>query len=479
MNLLRLFKKTAKNNGPWARCAAVILAATGSISGVAIAKDNQSKLQPFINAPSQKTLTFDWPILKVGTGEYTEGPTGVTVLHFDKHVLVAADVRGGGPGTVNTDYMALGYDIAELDTVVFAGGSWYGLEAVTAVASALKDDGIRDGNAFGADANIAMSVGSIIFDFGGRRLNEIYPDKKLAQAAFRAAKTGEFPLGAHGAGRFAKSGGFFGCNAFSGQGGAFRQIGDVKVAAFIIANPYGVITDRDGNPAACFGGKDWPENISTADLMQNFPESLGADWKGPASGASNKNTTVSLIVTNQKLSPADLKRLAVQVHTSLGRGIQPFATQFDGDVLYAVSTQELEEQAFSSPALGVIASEVMWDALLSSVPEQPTAPTPAEGPLHSAEDLAAFVGEYKFSQFVDVQVTANGNKLYAQATGKRRAFAITKDKPTELLAVSKTEFTILGRYPLSIHFDGKGAMTFNPGHWQQVGKRGVGGSNSN
>jgi len=61
--------------------------------------------------------------------------------------------------------------------------------------------------------------GAIIYDFGGRRFNEIYPDKRLAQAALHALRPGVFPLGAQGAGRMAMQGSYFGCDAHSGQGG--------------------------------------------------------------------------------------------------------------------------------------------------------------------------------------------------------------------------------------------------------------------
>ncbi|WP_020400199.1 P1 family peptidase [Kordiimonas gwangyangensis] len=446
------------------------LAAILSISSAAV--DDQQNEPMSINAESVRMLSYDWPILKVGTGSYEAGPTGVTVFQFDKKVLVAADVRGGGPGTVNAPYMDLGYNYAELDTVVFAGGSWYGLEAVTAVATALKDDGVRDGNVFTEDVNIAMSVGSIIFDFGTRRLNEIYPDKRLAQAAFRAAKTGTFPLGAYGAGRFAKSGGFFGCNAFSGQGGAFKQVGDLKVAAFVIANPYGVITDRDGKVAACYTSDKWPDGeVKTSKLMQGFPESRETGTAAVEETASAKNTTVSLIVVNQKMDPADLKRLAVQVHTSMGRGIQPFATQFDGDVLYAVSTGELEKPAFWSPDLGVIASEVMWDALLASVPEQPAAATPNPDQKYNASALKGFAGDYEFSRFASLNISTKDGKLYATASGERTVFGIAHKEATELVPVSAREFMVPGRYPLTFHFEEDGSLMLNPGHWQQHGTR--------
>src|SRR5690606_11745480 len=110
------------------------------------------------------------------------------------------------------------------------------------------------------------------------------------------------------------------------------------------------------------------------DLLAGLPDSRKPGWNPPKE--AGRNTTISLVVVNQTLEPALLQRIAVQVHTSMARGIQPFSTEFDGDVLYAISTGELDDKqpgALTSADLGVIASEVMWDAILSSVPEQPRA----------------------------------------------------------------------------------------------------------
>ncbi|CCV10469.1 Peptidase S58 DmpA (fragment) [Mesorhizobium sp. STM 4661] len=380
-------------------------------------------------------------MLEIGTGEYQEGPTGVTVFRFGKKVLGAVDVRGGAPGTVNTDYLRLGCDRPELDAVVFSGGSWYGLESITAVATALKDENIRNG----FWDNVALSVGAIIYDFGERRLNEVYPDKKLAQAAFRAARPGKFPLGAYGAGRFTRSGGFFGCAAYSGQGGAFRQIGEIKVAVFVVANPAGVVTNRDGEIVAGYPDSNWPKFLKTADLLAAVPASCKLGWNGVPEGSDNKNTTISLVVTNQKLNYAELQRLAVQVHTSMARAIQPFATIGDGDVLYAVSTDEVigEQDSDIAPsafggmnvgALGAIASELIWDAILVSVPDQPQADEPSESERPQAKELEAFAGRYDFSSFVALQVSFKDDRLFALATGERAAYAIGKEQPVELLA---------------------------------------------
>lgn len=440
-------------------CLACALLLSGGIAWGA----SQQNLKPALNQ-GEKLLQFDWPALRIGTGEYEEGPTGVTVFHFPKRALAAVDVRGGGPGTVNTDYLRLGYDEPDLDAVVFSGGSWYGLENVTAVATALKDDGVRSGDW----TNVALSVGAIIYDLGDRRLNEIYPDKPLAQAALRAARPGVFPLGAHGAGRFAETGGLFGCNAYSGQGGAFRQIGATKIAAFVVVNALGVITTRDGRVAACYPDAQWPRELRTADLLRNYPDSRKPGWN------TRRNTTISLVVVNQKMTPAQLQRLAVQVHSSMGRAIQPFSTQFDGDVLYAVSTGEIDAQQsdlFGTLDIDVLADEVMWDAILSSVPEQPAPAVAGVASAMSPAALKRYTGEFVFSPDVSVRISSAGGKLLAQATGARPAYAIRREAAVELQPVAPDRFTVPGRYPLELQFSKGGELIINPGHWQQTGTR--------
>jgi L-aminopeptidase/D-esterase-like protein len=455
----------------WARLVSAVLGATLACVTAMPTGAAQETLAPVVNA-GERVLRFDWPDIRIGTGEYEEGPTGVTVFHFAHRALAAVDVRGGAPGTVNTDYLRLGYDEPELDAIVFAGGSWYGLEATTAVGTALKDDGLRDGDF----TNIALSVGAIIYDLGPRRLNEIYPDKRLAQAAYRAARPGVFPLGAQGAGRFAMTGYYFGCAAYSGQGGAYRQIGEVKIAAFVVANAYGVVTGRDGRPTACYRDPAWPADLKTSDLLAAIPASRSAGWSGAAAPANrSRNTTISLVVTNQKMTPDELQRLATQVHTSMGRGLQPFATVDDGDVLYAVSTAEVDARAgqhtLSPIDLDTAASEVMWDAILSSVPEQPVAPKPTAGSAPALDQLAPLVGDYAFSPIVKVHVSVDGQRLMAQATGLRAAYAIGRGAPVELKPVSASEFVVPGRYPMVLLFDRPGELVINPGHWAQVGVR--------
>ena len=436
---------------------------TGVVTDDSIPND-QSQLKPIINEGG-KELKFDWPMIRIGTAEYKEGPTGVTVFRFGRKVLTAMDVRGE-PITANAEYPRLGRDVPLYDAVVFSGGSAYGLESTTAVATAMKDDQLRTGTL----GDVALVTGAIIYDMGARRLNEIYPDKRLAQAAFRAAKESVFRVGSAGAGRMAETGWYFGLNAHSGQGGAYYEKGDIKIACFTVNNAAGVVTDRKGQIKAGYPDSSWPANLDTAGLIEML---RGTGAGGPVGAKPSQNTTISLVVVNQKLSFGDLQRLAIQVHTSMARGLQPYATQWDGDVLFAVSTGEVDlpqdekERAAAIAWLPAMASEVMWDAILSSVPEQPQQPQPitVKAPLPEK-----YAGKYRFSRFVAVEITARDGKLFAQATGGRDAYAIGRDKPVELVPISDTldKFTITppSRYPLTLDFS-TGALVINPGLWAQ------------
>lgn len=446
-------------------CAAMALAPVAVAMPDNVTPHDQSELQPIVNQGGRE-LKLNWPVLTIGTAEYKEGPTGVTVFRFGRKAIGTVDVRGE-PIAANTDLLRLGRDIPLLDAVVFAGGSAYGLEATPAVATAMKDDGFRTGTL----GDIALVTGAIIYDLGDRRLNEIYPDKRLAQAAYRGAKDSVFRVGSAGAGRSAKTGYFFGLNAYSGQGGAFYESGKLKIAAFTIVNALGAVTDRQGRIVAGYRDPAWPDNIDTAALLSQMRAPASAN---PVNGAPSQNTTISLVVVNYRLSFADLQRVAVQVHTSMSRGLQPYATQWDGDVLFAVSTAEEEMPRDTAERNGLIAlipalaSEVMWDAILSSVPEQPPLPKPV---VSNSPMPGQYVGRYRFSRFVSVDITARDGKLFAQASGERDAYAIKRGQSFELVPVAATldQFALAApqRYPLVLDFS-TGTLVINPGPWAQT-----------
>ncbi|HEY8596907.1 MAG TPA: P1 family peptidase [Thermomicrobiales bacterium] len=297
-------------------------------------------------------LEFDFPGLRIGVAEYAEGPTGCTVFSFPDGARMATDVRGGSPGFLG--------DYDQPDAICLAGGSLYGLEAATGVAAAL----LAERGYSTHFAQIAAVSSAIIFDFGGRD-NAIYPDKALGAAAFRTTSTGpnqRFLLGARGAGRSASVGNGldFDRGEPGGQGAAFRQIGATKLAVFTVLNAIGAIIGRDGTVVR--GHLDratGQRHTISADLERRLAAGGQANPRGG-------NTTLTVVVTDQRLDSNNLRQFGRQVHSSMARAIQPFHTVFDGDILFAVTTEAIENNALSPLMLGVLASDLAWDAVLSA-----------------------------------------------------------------------------------------------------------------
>jgi L-aminopeptidase/D-esterase-like protein len=295
-------------------------------------------------------LRFELPGLEIGIAEYDEGPTGCTVFLFPAGSACSVDIRGGSPG-VN----GAGYEIVE--AICLAGGSLYGLEAAAGVAAELlARREYRTGW-----LEIPLVAGAIIFDWGPRD-NAVYPDKELGRAAVRAARPGIFPLGPRGAGRSATVGKLFAYEEGEpgGQGAAFRQVGETKIAVFTVVNAVGAIVDRDGNVVR--GHLDRDRGLRRS-LVSGVEERLAA---GLPVRSPPGNTTLTVVATNLRLDPRQLRTLGRQVHASMARAIQPFHALEDGDVLFAVSTGAVErDPLLDTTALGVVASELAWDAVLS------------------------------------------------------------------------------------------------------------------
>ena len=306
-------------------------------------------------------LEFDFPDLHIGVAEYAEGPTGASVFHFPAGAMAAVDVRGGAAATVNTERLRLGHERPTVRAIVFAGGASYGLEAAAGVMAELLE---REPQATHWE-RVPTVTGAVVYDFRQRQ-NTVYPDKELGRAALRAARPGRFFLGARGAGRLVRVGKFFGPRYMeaAGQGGAFRQIGRVKIAVFTVVNAVGAIVDRQGRVVR---GNRAPESglrtSFAADLLDGAAELKRRLETVPA---TPENTTLTLLVVNRRLRHLELERLAIQTHTSMARAIQPFHTAHDGDVLFAVSTGEVEDEYVSVEDVAIHASEVAWDAVLSS-----------------------------------------------------------------------------------------------------------------
>jgi L-aminopeptidase/D-esterase-like protein len=306
--------------------------------------------KPRTEVDAKRWLDLDFPGVEIGVAEYGEGPTGCTVFHFPQVASLHIDVRGGSPG-INGEHLNV------TNAICFAGGSLYGLEASTGVAAELFAK--RGYSTKWMD--IALVQGAIIFDYG-RRENAIYPDKELGRAATRALKPGRFPQGPHGAGCSATAG--HGQTAeLAGQGGAFRQVGPTRIAVFTIVNAYGAIVDRKGDVVR--GNRD-PQTGRRRRAEDVVAQAGSYDPPANRARGVTENTNLTLLVTDQRLDPLQLRSVARQVHSSMARAIQPFHTRWDGDILFAVSTQQVANEKLDEVSLGIVASEVAWDAVLAT-----------------------------------------------------------------------------------------------------------------
>lgn len=300
--------------------------------------------------PAGPTLTFDFPGMLVGVAEYPEGPTGCTVFSFPAGVPLAVDVRGGSPSVVG--------DLGRTHAICLTGGSIYGLEAVAGVGAELLAQRGYDASW----TNIGLTAGAVIYDYGARQ-NTVHPDEALGRAALRWARPGHFPLGPRGAGCSATTGKGLRLKRgeAAGQGGAFRQIGETRIAVFTVVNAIGVIVDRKGRVVR--GGLD--RRTGRREPLVEEAEQIIAGAFPRADVPEGVNTTLTVVVTNRQLDERSLRQLGRQVHSSMARAIQPFHTLFDGDVLFAATTAEVADDGVGEGALGVIASELAWDAVLA------------------------------------------------------------------------------------------------------------------
>ncbi|WP_433464517.1 P1 family peptidase [Spirillospora sp. CA-128828] len=300
-------------------------------------------------SPGSGTVPFDLPGVFVGTAEYEEGPTGCTVVHVPAGARTAVDARGGAVG------LSGGYEFNH--AICFAGGSVYGLGAVAGVSAELL---ARNRNLTKWD-QLQLVSGAVIYDFSVRD-NAVHPDAALGAAALRAAREGGFPVGRCGAGRAASTGkADFARAEFAGQGAAFGTFGEAKVLVATVVNAVGAVVDRDGtvvrgNYHAAEGGRRHPAVDYAAQVGRDEPAE-----------AVRGNTTLTVMVTNVRLTDRELDQVARQVHSSMHRGIQPFHTLTDGDVMFALTTDEVDLPGVPPTGFGALASEVAWDAILKGV----------------------------------------------------------------------------------------------------------------
>jgi L-aminopeptidase/D-esterase-like protein len=287
-------------------------------------------------ARGARNLITDVEGLSVGNAEDFNALTGVTVLLPASPAVASCDVRGGAPGTRETDGLDPACLVQAVHGFVLSGGSVFGLDAASAVASWLASRGV--GFRFGPQPLPAPVVpAAVLFDLtnGGDkswRLNPPY--RALGLAACEAAAL-DFALGNAGAGLGAVAGSLKG-----GLGSASAVWSGFTVGALVAVNCV-------GSPVVPGTGDLWAADYSLEDELPRPARSQGSggsliegtkfellrDNVEPAA-----NTTIAILATDAVVTKAEAKRLAIMAHDGMARAARPMHTPFDGDTVFALAT---------------------------------------------------------------------------------------------------------------------------------------------
>ncbi|PJF08691.1 P1 family peptidase [Pseudorhodobacter sp. MZDSW-24AT] len=308
--------------------------------------------------PGPKNLITDVPGLLVGQSHDARLRSGVTVLTADRPFTAAVQVMGGAPGTRETDLLAPDRLVQEVDALVLAGGSAFGLDACSGVADALRARG--RGFAVG-DQRVPIVPGAILFDLlnGGDKTWARNPYAALGAAAFNAAATA-FVLGTAGAGYGAAT-----QNWKGGIGSASAVLpSGLTVGALVAVNALGSATV--GNTPH-FWAAPWEEGTEFGGLGP-APRRPPADVPLPHK-RMGESTTIAIVATDARLTQAQAQRMATAAHDGMARALVPSHTPLDGDLVFAAATgaRDLADPLTDSFQLGHAAATCLARAIARAV----------------------------------------------------------------------------------------------------------------
>ena len=319
-------------------------------------------------APGARNLITDVPGLKVGQASDAAARTGVSVILPDERAVAGCDVRGGGPGTRETDALAPENLVDAVDAIVLSGGSVYGLAAADGVVAWLGAQGRGYGLVSTSGVPRSPVVpGAILYDLsngGDKAWGEEPPYRRLGREAVLAAAL-DFDLGTAGAGYGAMAGSLKG-----GTGSASIVSADgISVGALVCVNSFGSVVAPGGRSfwaapyelAGEFGG------LGAAGLAAG-PDDWGLAKSDPK---ARMNTTIACVATDVALTPAQARRMAIMAQDGLARAIRPVHAPFDGDVVFALSTTRRPLPAagadFAVARIGALAADVLARATARGV----------------------------------------------------------------------------------------------------------------
>ena len=296
----------------------------------------------------------------IEAGHYTDldNATGCTVVLCRRGAVGGVDVRGGSPGTRETDLLQPARRVDQLFAVTLSGGSAFGLDAATGVMAWLEEQGI--GFRVSPEVIVPIVSSAIIYDLGLVN-SKVRPGPQEGRAACAGASKDPLAEGTVGAGTgatVAKTGGT--PRAVKGGLGSasLRFSNGVFVGAVVAVNAIGGIWDYHtgqllAGPRREGGGFDDPVGI----LLDGSP---------PASPTGPVNTTIGVVATDARLNREESNYLARVSHDGLAITVRPCHTIRDGDTMFAMATGESDESV-DLTALGAAAVEVTAQAVMRAV----------------------------------------------------------------------------------------------------------------
>jgi L-aminopeptidase/D-esterase-like protein len=317
---------------------------------------------------SPRNLITDVAGVLVGNADDARLASGVTAIVFDQPAVASVDVRGGAPGTRETDLLEPHRTVERIDAVVLSGGSAFGLDAGAGVQAWLHEQG--RGFAIGS-VRVPLVCGAVLFDLlngGDKSWGRFPPYRELGYAAASAAGA-SFALGTSGAG--------FGATTVNRKGGlgsasALTRRGHT-IGALVAVNACGSVIVGNGPH---FWASPFEVNAEFGGC--GFPVPVPAGALAPITkGGAGENTTIATVATDAALSKAQVKELAVMAQDGLARAIYPAHTTLDGDTVFAAATgrRPLEVEVNALTELGIAGANVLARAVARAVFEATALPS--------------------------------------------------------------------------------------------------------
>jgi len=304
--------------------------------------------------------------IEVGHVQDDEALTGCTVILCRKGAVAGVDVRGGAPGTRETDLLNPINLVQKVHAIALAGGSAFGLDAATGVMRYLEEKKI--GFNTGA-AKVPIVPSAILYDLTLGRA-DVRPDSAMGHFAASQASCAPPAEGNVGAGTGASVGKMFGAKLSmkAGLGTASMDIGGrVIVGAIVAVNAFGDVVDLGTNEiiAGLRSGKVGPLRVGKkdyfADTLAMMKTPIG---RGVLGFASRGNTVIGVVATDASLTKAQATKVAQMAQDGIARTIRPAHSMLDGDVIFALSTDTKKADVST---VGAFAAEVMAEAIVRAV----------------------------------------------------------------------------------------------------------------